>query len=65
MEDMTSPEESRFLQLMDMMKSMNDKIVTMDNKIDYNELSLEGQIKVFQESTSEKMNSDMIKYKVD
>jgi hypothetical protein len=60
MEDMMiSPEESRFLQLMDMVKNMNDKIVMMNDKIDYNKMSIEGQIKVFQESTSEKMNSDI------
>ena len=56
---MISPEESRFLQLMDMVKNMNDKIVMMNDKIDYNKMSIEGQIKVFQESTSEKMNSDI------
>ena len=46
MEDIISPEESRFLQLMDMMKAMNAKI-------DYNKTSLGGQIKVFQVSTME------------
>jgi len=54
MEDIISPEESRFLQLMDMMKAM-------DAKIDYNKTSLEGQIKVFQLSTMERLNSEMAK----
>ena len=52
MENMIAPEESRFLQILDMVKNINDKMLMMNDKIDYNKMSIEGQInKLIQENS--------------
>ena len=60
MENMIAPEDNRFLQILDMVKSINDKMLTMNDKIDFNKMSMEGQInKLIQENKLDVTDEDL------